>query len=318
MQASARIAAIGATVGEQNLSTFDANAVAENILGNSIYANVMMLGYAWQAGLVPVSLEALLRAIELNAVEVDNNKRAFNWGRVAAASPESLPDRGQSPFREKGSDPESDESLDDVISRRAEFLVSYQDQALADRYLALVQRVRDAEFSDDSLVEAVAKSYFKLLSYKDEYEVARLHTQTGFLDSVRRDFGNKAKLRFHMAPPGLSRKKDARGRPFKKEFGGWIVPVLRLLAGMRGLRGTRFDPFGYTAERRMERALIGEFEELVDKALLGDDPDKTRQSRSDIVMYQDIRGYGPVKEQAIKDVHGRLAVRPSADVTNQY
>jgi indolepyruvate ferredoxin oxidoreductase len=311
MQASARIAAIGATVGEQNLSTFDANAVAENILGNSIYANVMMLGYAWQAGLVPVSLEALLRAIELNAVEVDNNKRAFNWGRVAAVNPEKI-------SCWSGPRPRSDEELEDVISRRAEFLVSYQDQALADRYLALVQRVRDAEFSDDSLVEAVAKSYFKLLSYKDEYEVARLHTQTGFLDSVRRDFGNKAKLRFHMAPPGLSRKKDARGRPFKKEFGGWIVPVLRLLAGMRGLRGTRFDPFGYTAERRMERALIGEFEELVDKALLGDDPDKTRQSRSDIVMYQDIRGYGPVKEQAIKDVHGRLAVRPSADVTNQY
>jgi indolepyruvate ferredoxin oxidoreductase len=311
MQADARIAAVGKAVGEDNLSTFDANAVAERILGNTIYANVMMLGYAWQAGLVPVSLTALLRAIELNAVEVDNNKRAFNWGRVAAVSPERV-----TAFL--GDTPADSDSLDDVISVRAEFLVGYQNQALADRYLALLQRVRDAQNSDDKLVEAVARSYFKLLSYKDEYEVARLHTQTGFLESVRRDFGARAKLRFHMAPPLLSRRKDARGRPLKKEFGGWILPLLRLLSHMRGLRGTWLDLFGYTAERRMERALIAEFEELVDNALTGMTSDIAGQLRAEIEMYLDVRGFGPVKEQAVKDVHNRLSVRPSADVASQH
>jgi indolepyruvate ferredoxin oxidoreductase len=310
MQADARITSVGEAVGEEILSTFDANAVAEKILGNTIYANVMMLGYAWQAGLVPVSLAALLRAIELNAVEVDNNKRAFNWGRVAAVDPDRV-------LAFLNGLPVGEEGLDDVIRVRTEFLIDYQNQALADRYLALLQRVRDTDFADDKLVEAVAKSYFKLLSYKDEYEVARLHTQTGFVDSLRRDFGAGAKLRFHMAPPLLSRRKDARGRPLKKEFGAWILPLLRLLARMRGLRGTPFDLFGYTAERRMERALIGEFEALVANALAGKDSDAAKQLRAKGAMYLDIRGYGPVKEQAVKDVHNRLSVRPSADVANQ-
>jgi indolepyruvate ferredoxin oxidoreductase len=210
--------------------------------------------------------------------------------------------------------PVGDESLDDIIRVRAEFLVDYQNQALADRYVALLQRVREAEAGDDELVEAVAKSYFKLLSYKDEYEVARLHTQVGFLDSVKRDFGTGAKVRFHMAPPLLSRRKDARGRPLKSEFGGWILPGLRLLAGMRGLRGSRFDLFGMTAERRMERALIAEFEALIEATLPDLNADSAKQLCADVALYLDIRGYGPVKEQAVKDVHSRLSVRPSADV----
>ena len=306
MQASARIAAIGQTVGEDNLSTFDANALAEKILGNTIYANVMMLGYAWQMGLVPVSLKALLRAIELNAIEIDNNERAFNWGRVAAANPEKIPCRS-------GPWPRSDEGLENMINRRAEFLIGYQNQALADRYLALLQRVGDAAPGNDALVEAVAKSYFKLLSYKDEYEVARLHTQSGFLDSIRLDFGNKAKLRFHMAPPLLSRQKDARGRPRKKEFGAWILPVFRILAAFRGLRGTWFDVFGMTAERRMERALVSEFEALIDRALPDLTPETAEQLRAEAALYMDIRGYGSVKEQAVRDVHSRLSMRSFVD-----
>ncbi|MDH3350033.1 MAG: indolepyruvate ferredoxin oxidoreductase family protein [Gammaproteobacteria bacterium] len=302
MRAADRIEAIGHAIGEGNLATLDANLLAEKLLGNTIYANVMMLGCAWQLGLVPVSLRALTRAIELNAVEVEMNKQAFGWGRVAAVHPKRV--------RRLVDDEEtSDDSLDDVISRRTEFLVGYQDQALADRYTSLVRRVRDAEFSDDQLVDAVARSYFKLLSYKDEYEVARLHTQTGFLDSVRWQYGDKAKLRFHLAPPVLNSQKDARGRPRKKEFGAWILPVLRIIAGMRGLRGTKLDLFGMTAERRMERALIAEFEELIEH-ILANLSDATRpQAHADIVQYLDIRGYGPVKEQAVKDVHAKLSVR---------
>ena len=164
----------------------------------------------------------------------------------------------------------ADETLDEMITRRREFLVDYQDAKLADKYSALVARVREVETSlkvDDALSRNVADAYFRLLSYKDEYEVARLHTRPEFLRTIRNEYGNAAKLRFHLAPPLLVRKRDARGRPLKKEFGAWMLPVFRILAGMRRLRGTPFDLFGYTAERRMERGLILEFEDLLDSAL---------------------------------------------------
>jgi len=260
---------------------------------------VLLLGCAWQQGLVPISLDALMRAIELNAIEVDNNKQAFTWGRIAAVDPKRIAGM-------IGDDATQDDTLDDLIARRAEFLVGYQNQALADRYVELVKRVRDTEGSNDDLARAVAKSYFKLLSYKDEYEVARLHTRTEFLESVRRDFGNKAKIRFHLAPPILNREKDARGRPRKKEFGAWIVPAFRLLAGMRRFRGTWLDVFGMTAERRMERALITEFEALLEKALPQLNSQNVGRLRENVARYMDIRGYGPVKEQAVRDVREQI------------
>ena len=197
------------------------------------------------------------------------------------------------------------DTLDELIQRRTEFLVGYQDQALADRYLALVNRVRDHDAVDDSLIEAVAKSYFKLLAYKDEYEVARLHTQTGFLDDIRKNYGNKAKVRFHMAPPLLSRKKDSRGRPRKKTFGTGTITLLKLLAKLRTLRGTPFDVFGYSHDRRIERALIAEFEQRLEKALEQLTVDNASEIRDIIASYMDIRGYGPVKDTAIEDVRAR-------------
>ena len=303
MQVAERVAAISRVVGEDNLSTIDANALAEKVLGNTIYANVMMLGCAWQKGLVPVSLEALKRAIELNGVEVEKNKQAFDWGRVAAANPEAL--AAQSPARAGSYG--SDETLDELIQRRASFLVDYQNQGLADRYLALVQRVRDHESGDDSLVEAVAKSYFKLLAYKDEYEVARLHTQTGFLESIRETYGDNAKIRFHMAPPLLSRKEDSRGRPRKREFGAGTTAMLKLLAGMRGLRGTPLDVFRFSHDRRTERALIAEFENLVDETLASLNDVNKGQVRDAVAAYMDIRGYGPVKDEAVDDVRERIS-----------
>ncbi|MDH3409013.1 MAG: indolepyruvate ferredoxin oxidoreductase family protein [Gammaproteobacteria bacterium] len=294
-----RVAAIRRVIGAANVFTLDANAAAETILGNTIYANVLLLGCAWQQGLVPISLDALMRAIELNAIEVDNNKQAFTWGRIAAVDPKRIAGM-------IGDDATQDDTLHDLIARRAEFLVGYQNQALADRYVELVKRVRDTEGSNDDLARAVAKSYFKLLSYKDEYEVARLHTRTEFLESVRRDFGNKAKIRFHLAPPILNREKDARGRPRKKEFGAWIVPAFRLLAGMRRFRGTWLDVFGMTAERRMERALITEFEALLEKALPQLNSQNVGRLRENVARYMDIRGYGPVKEQAVRDVREQI------------
>jgi len=305
LRASDRVAAIRDLVGAENFSALDANAVAEKLMGNTIYANVLLLGSAWQQGLVPVSLQALMRAIELNGVEPDKNKLAFSWGRLAATSPERILDLVQSDDASK-----VDKSLQDVVQRRADFLLDYQDQSLADRYAALVEQTRAAAQdidTDDELAVAVARSYFKLLSYKDEYEVARLHTQTGFLEKVKRDFGGKAKVRFHLAPPLMNGKNDARGRPRKKEFGAWMIPAFRLLSGLRGLRGSKLDLFGYTAERRMERALISEFEQTVGKLLAALDKESLSNSIAVVQLYMDIRGYGPVKEQAVKDVRDKIA-----------
>ncbi|MBU2677882.1 MAG: indolepyruvate ferredoxin oxidoreductase family protein [Gammaproteobacteria bacterium] len=303
LRAGDRIAAIGTAVGENNLSTIDANALSAMLMGDTIYANVLLLGCAWQLGLIPLSLEALQRAIELNGVTIEANKRAFTWGRIAATNPqaiEQLQANGNSPVAE---------ALDRMIARRRDFLVEYQNEALADRYVALVEKIRAAESTvsgGDQLTRAAARSYFKLLSYKDEYEVARLHTRASFLESIRRDFGDEAKLRFHLAPPVLNAGLDARGRPRKKEFGVWILPVFRLLAGMRGLRGTAFDVFGKSAERRMERALIVEFEQLVDELLPSLSETNVAEIERLIACYLDIRGYGPVKDESVEAVREQV------------
>lgn len=304
LRGSDRVNAIRDLVGEQNFSALDANAVAEKLLGNTIYANVLLLGCAWQRGLVPVSLQALMRAIELNGVEPDKNKRAFSWGRLAAVNPERIQELMQGEGQTTG-----DESLQDIVARRAEFLLAYQNQELADRFADLVEATRSAAQAfdaDGELATAVARSYFKLLSYKDEYEVARLHTQTGFLDKVKRDFGGKAKVRFHLAPPLLNSKKDARGRPRKKEFGAWMIPAFRMLAGLRGLRGSTLDVFGYTAERRMERALISEFEETLAKLMSALNKDNIDDAIAIVRHYMDIRGYGPVKDLAVKEARDKI------------
>jgi len=303
LRASDRVAAIATAVGESYLETIDANQLAERLMGDTIYANVLMVGCAWQLGLVPVSMQALLRAIELNGVKIEENKRAFAWGRIAAANSEAVNKLLV------GARPQAAETLDKTIERRSEFLVGYQNDALANRYRDLVERVRTTEAavsSGDALSRAAARVYFKLLSYKDEYEVARLHTRDDFLASIATEFGAKAKLRFHLAPPVLNGKRDARGRPVKKEFGAWMLPVFRLLAALRGLRGTAFDVFGYTSERRMERKLIEEFETNIEELLTvlsGANIDAVAEL---IGKYMDIRGYGPVKEESVHDVRNEI------------
>ncbi len=308
LRSGERVAAIERVVGSQNLSTVPANRITEKLLGNTIYSNVLMLGYAWQKGLVPVSLKAMLRAIELNGVETERNRQAFGWGRLAAADAEFL-------HASMNNDRRADlapESLDDVITRRVDFLRDYQDEALAQKFHSLVGKVRDAESrvgGKFALTESVARAYFKTLAYKDEYEVARLHTQTGFLSRLREQYGKNVKISFHLAPPLLGGKTDARGRPRKRQFGPWIVPLFMVLSKMRRLRGTAFDLFGLTAERRTERALIGEFEHTVDCLLQSLTADNISAATAIVNRYLDIRGYGPVKEQALHEVRADIQKR---------
>ncbi len=307
MKVDQRIEAIAAVTGQHNLSTVAANQLAERLLGNTIYANVLMLGFAWQKGLIPISERALLRAIELNAVDVDRNQHAFGWGRLAAADARYVEQVAQGPSENVT----RLETLDDIIERRAAFLVDYQDEKLSRRYSALVRQVRNAEASlnpgsGNVLSSTVARAWFKTLAYKDEYEVARLHTQGDFIKKTRQDFGAQARLRFHLAPPLLNGRKDARGRPRKREFGAWIIPVFRLLAQLRFLRGTKLDLFGMTRERKMERALISEFEDHVEQ-ILEHLSDSNIDLAADIVAeYLEMRGYGQVKELAVSAARERI------------
>jgi indolepyruvate ferredoxin oxidoreductase len=305
LKANERVAAIEAVTGADKLSMVAANDLANALLGDSIYANVLTLGFAWQKGLVPVSKAALSRAIELNGVAIEKNLQAFNWGRIAAADPAFLQQLLRRDTTVSGI-----ESLDETIRRRADFLVGYQDDGLALRFRDLVQRVRDAESAaagSETLTRAVAKAYFKTLACKDEYEVARLYAETDFLDETRSAFGSEARLKLHLAPPVLNRGTDARGRPRKRAFGTWILPVFRVLARLKKLRGTSLDLFGRTAERRMERALIAEFETHVEQLLAGLQRHNVELAADIVNEYLEIRGFGPVKEKAAAEARGRIA-----------
>lgn len=287
-----REAAIKNAVGAQNVSGFDANQTAEKLLGDSVFANVMMLGYAWQQGLVPVSEVVLKQAIVLNGVAIETNSKAFDLGRVLAHAPERLQPPAPSAAKE---------TADDIITHRSEFLVAYQNAAYAEKYCAVITEFRKSlpiDFAEE-LTALAAKSLFKLMAYKDEYEVARLHTQTGFNDFLKQEFQGDFKVNFHMAPPVLSVGTDARGRPRKRAFGPWLRPALGVLAKLKAIRGTAIDPFGYTAERRSERALITWFQDGLSVLNGKITPENVQQARVFLSAPTEFRGYGPVKDAAI-------------------
>jgi indolepyruvate ferredoxin oxidoreductase len=282
-----------------NLSTLDATHLASALLGDSIAANIFMLGFAFQRGLLPLSGVALYRALELFGVNVAGNKDAFNWGRFAAHNPSEVAELAVGGSQ----DPEPATALVDIVERRVAFLGDYQDAAYAERYRARVKRIEALEHkldpSSQELAKAVARSYFKLLAYKDEYEVARLHVQTSFLDDLRRNFRNDFKLRFHFSPPLIASIDPTSGRPKKYAFGPWILPFLKLLARMRRLRGGPFDLFGRTAERRRERQLISDYEDTLD--LLEREADVARMELAcSLASWPDaVRGFGPIKLKAM-------------------
>ncbi len=292
----------------------DANALALAFLGDTLYANPLMLGFAWQKGWVPVSRAALLKAIELNGVAVDKNRLAFECGRVAAHDLSGLnallfpADKGR-PSQVL----ELRESLEALLKRRASQLTAYQNRAYADLYLQAVakirvveeKRVRDGKLQ---LTEAVARNLAKLMAYKDEYEVARLHASPTFLARLREQFegepGKDYQLGFHLAPPLLARK-DADGHLVKRRYGQWLVKLFPLLAGLKGLRGTLLDPFGKTAERRAERQMVRDYLDLVDEFARTLDGERLPLALELASLPETIRGYGHVKENNMKKADAR-------------
>jgi indolepyruvate ferredoxin oxidoreductase len=263
------------------LDLFDASDLARVTLGDSIFSNMMILGAAWQRGLVPLSRQAIHDAISLNGAAVAGNQRAFEIGRWAVLYPE---DAGQVVAPKVIALPKT---LDDRIAYRAEHLVKYQGKRLAKKYRKLLSQV-----SDPRLREAVAKGYHKLLSYKDEYEVARLHLETE--TKARETFEGDFRMTFHLAPPLLSRE-GPNGRPVKQEYGSRMLRNFRLLARLRVLRGTLFDVFGYTAERKMERALIRQYEKDMATWLHKANSDTMDALVALAELPLQIRGFGPVK-----------------------
>ncbi len=293
---------VSAAAGEGRAEFLDATRLATALLGDSIATNLFMLGYAWQRGLVPLTLAALERAIELNGVAVEANKRALLWGRRAAHDPAAVETLARP--RETAPSHHLSGDLEEIIARRARFLTDYQDAAYAARYQALVARVRAAEAERTpglaGLAEAVARYYFKLLAYKDEYEVARLYTAPEFTAKLEGQFEGDYTLRFHLAPPLIARRDPESGHLIKREFGPWLLPAMKLLARLRRLRGTAFDIFGYTAERKRERQLIADYEALVDEVLAGVGPETHGLAVELASVPEGIRGFGHVKEGHLK------------------
>jgi indolepyruvate ferredoxin oxidoreductase len=293
--ADACAAEIAQAVGVGSVGTFNADAAATKLMGDSIYTNPMMLGYAWQKGWIPLGRASLIRAIELNAVQIDNNKAAFEWGRRAAhdwAGVEKLLTPAQVlQFKKR-------ETLDDIVARRVEFLTAYQDAAYANQYQAFVHKVRDAEsaLGKTVLAESVARYLFKLMAYKDEYEVARLHTDTAFLDKVNAMFEGDFTLNYHLAPPLLAKRND-KGELQKKKYGPAMLTGFRYLARLKGLRGTALDIFGRSEERQSERALIGEYRASIDEVLSQLTADNHALAVEIARIPEKIKGYGHVKER---------------------
>ena len=356
------VAGVRVALGGQEPLLLDATQLATALLGDAIAANLFILGYAWQQGLVPLSFDSLMRAIELNGAAVAMNQQAFAWGRLAAVDPQAV-QQAAGLVRNRHTDTEStpgplhplppgewegnewgataaprntgDErelrglpshggevaflplddarlsrSLDEMIERRAAFLLDYQDAAYANRYRGLVERVRAAEAEriggSTALTETVARYLFKLMAYKDEYEVARLYTSGDFQRRLQQQFEGDYQLRFHLAPP-LFAKKDEHGRLLKKEYGPWMFKAFGLLARLKFLRGGRFDVFGRTAERRMERTLISDYEATVQVLLEGLDDDRLALAVEIASIPEHIRGFGHVKEAHVENAKAREA-----------
>ena len=263
---------------------------------------MFMLGFAWQAGTVPLPRRAIERAIALNDVAVERNKAAFSWGRRAAVEPEAviaIADRQRDSRRDTKTVP----SLNASVARRVNFLAAYQDVQYGARFGRAVSRIREAEEGvapgQSALGEAVAVNLFKLMAIKDEYEVARLFTDGSFRRQLMREFSGWQRLEFHLAPPLVGERDLHTGHLRKRAYGPWMMSVFKLLAMAKGLRGTRLDVFGYSEERKRERRLLGEYEETLESIVAGLSPENYQRAILLARWPDSVRGFGHVKEAAI-------------------
>jgi indolepyruvate ferredoxin oxidoreductase len=294
---------IAAACGEKNVDFVPAAELATGLMGDSIATNMFMLGYAYQKGWVPLSASAIVRAIQLNGIAVEFNVASFTWGRRAAVDLERVR-RAATPAEVIPIGEHFSRSLDELLERRVKLLTDYQDAAYAARYRALVERVRKAESdklgaSSTRLTEAVARYYAKLMAYKDEYEVARLYASGDFAKRVAGMFEGDYKIHFHLAPPLIAKPDPSTGEPRKMRFGPWVMSLFKLLARMKGLRGGALDVFGRTAERRTERALIGEYERTVETLLAALSAQNHGLAVQIASVPEEIRGYGHIKQKSI-------------------
>jgi len=301
--------ALKAAAGAPNTDFLDGTGLATALMGDSIATNLFMLGFAFQQGLVPLGLAAIERAIELNGVQVENNKRTFAWGRLAAHDRATVEALARPAMAAEAPAPQS---LRELVERRAGFLTAYQNSAYAQRYRDLVAAVETAEKTRGrglaGLAEAAARNFFKLMAYKDEYEVARLYTDGTFLKQLHQQFEGDFKLQFYLAPPLTAPRDPATGELKKRAFSGrWMLLTFRLLAALRGLRGTTFDIFGHTAERRTERKLIADYETMLTELIAALTPDNHALAVEIARVPEQIRGYGHIKERNIKKAKEREA-----------
>ncbi len=296
--------AIETAAGVDGVDFLDATGIATALLGDSIATNLFLLGFAVQKGLTPLSVEALERAVELNGVAVDFNKRAFLWGRRAAVDLAAVQAAARPVASAQPEHRRMSESLDAAIARRAVYLTVYQNAAWASRYEASVARVRTAEAAavgGEKLTATVARYLFKLMSYKDEYEVARLHSDPAFLAGIAAQFEGDYKIAYNLAPPLLAERDPTSGHLKKRRFGPWMRRAFGLLQQLKGLRGTAFDPFGRTAERRTERRLIDDYETLLNELLQRLSPQTLDVAVALAAIPEHIRGYGHVKERHLAE-----------------
>ena len=278
-----------------------ATELATALMGDTIATNMFMLGYAWQKGWVPLSRQSLERAIELNGVAVEFNLRSFVWGRRAAADPERVR-RIAMPAEVITLERRFSRSLEELVERRSRYLTEYQNAAYAARYRSLVEKVRKAEAErtgSTGLAEAVARGYHRLLAYKDEYEVARLHADGLLERKLAGMFEGAYRVVFHLSPPLLARADPLTGEPRKMRFGPWILPLFRLLKRLKFLRGTALDPFGHTGERRMERALIREYEDTLEQLLPALDARSHALAVQLAALPDEMRGFGYIKKRNV-------------------
>ncbi len=296
--------AITGAAGRDRSHFFDATRIASDIVGRAISTNLVMVGYAYQTGALPLSAEAIEKAIELNGESVPENIAAFRWGRRAAANPAAIQALLQPKADAENDSLKLSQSFAETVDRRVAFLTAYQSARYARRYLDWVEKVKTAEANKApgqcALSEAVARYLFKLMAYKDEYEVARLYTDTAFVERVKSTFdGDSLRLEFHLAPPLLARRDKVTGEPKKISFGPWLLGAFRVLAKFKALRGTPLDPFGYTVERRTERRLIAEYCDLLREFCERLTPDNHHVAVALAALPEKIRGFGHVKQRHI-------------------